>query len=51
MEKMINDDANKVIAIELGISQRAAETHRTHIMQKTHAKSLAQSIRMAMVLE
>lgn len=48
MEKMINGDANKVIAIDLGISQRTVEIHRAHIMQKTQAKSLAQLIKMAM---
>ena len=51
MEKMINGDPNKVIAIDLGISQRTVEIHRAHIMQKTQAKSLAQLIKMAMVLE
>jgi FixJ family two-component response regulator len=51
MEKIINGDANKVIAIDLGISQRTVEIHRAHIMQKTHAKSLAELIKMAVVME
>jgi FixJ family two-component response regulator len=51
MEKIINGDANKVIAIDLGISQRTVEIHRAHIMQKTHAKSLAELIKIAVVME
>jgi FixJ family two-component response regulator len=51
MGKIINGDTNKVIAIDLDISQRTVEIHRTHIMQKTQAKSLAQLIRMTVVLE
>ena len=51
MERMINGDANKVIAIDLSISQRTVEIHRSHIMQKTRAKSLAQLIKMAIAPE
>jgi FixJ family two-component response regulator len=51
MEKIINGDANKVIAIDLGISQRTVEIHRAHIMQKMHAKSLAELIKMALVMD
>ena len=38
--------ANKVIAIDLSLSQRTVELHRAHAMQKMQAKSLAQLIRM-----
>jgi len=51
MQKMIDGDANKVIAIDLGISQRTVEIHRSHIMQKTQAKTLAQLIMMTVALE
>ncbi|MFT6389796.1 MAG: FixJ family two-component response regulator [Cellvibrionaceae bacterium] len=51
MERMIAGDANKVIAIDLGISQRTVEVHRAHIMQKTQAKSLAQLIKVTVVMK
>lgn len=38
----------KVIASELGISQRTAETNRHQIMQKLHAGSIADLVRMKM---
>ena len=38
----------KVIANELGISQRTAETYRHLIMQKLHAGSIAELVRLTM---
>lgn len=38
----------KVIAHELGISQRTAETYRHLIMQKLHAGSIAELVRLTM---
>jgi FixJ family two-component response regulator len=38
----------KVIAYELGISQRTAETYRHLIMQKLHAGSIAELVRLTM---
>ncbi len=40
--------ANKVIAGDLGISQRTVEIHRAHLMEKMGANSLAQLVRMTM---
>ncbi len=40
--------ANKVMAAELGVSQRTIEIHRAHLMEKMHAASLAQLVRMTM---
>jgi two-component system response regulator FixJ len=37
---------NKVMAHELGISQRTIEIHRARIMEKMHAPSLAHLVRM-----
>ncbi len=49
MEQMFAGHANKVIAIELGISQRTVEIHRAHVMHKTKAKSLVHLVKMALL--
>jgi FixJ family two-component response regulator len=41
--------SNKVIAGDLGASQRTVEIHRAHVMEKMGAASLAQLVRMTMV--
>ena len=51
LEKIINGNANKVIAIDMAISQRTVEIHRAHIMQKMQTKSLPQLIKMVNQLE
>jgi len=43
--------ANKVIAIELGISERTVEIHRSNVMQKTGSRSLADLVRLLIKLE
>jgi len=37
---------NKVIAIDLGISERTVEVHRSHVMKKLGARTLAQLVRL-----
>jgi two-component system, LuxR family, response regulator FixJ len=43
--------ANKVIAIDLGISERTVEIHRSQVMHKTHSRSLADLVRLKLALE
>jgi FixJ family two-component response regulator len=38
---------NKQIALELGISEVTVKLHRAHVMQKMHAESLADLVRIA----
>ncbi len=48
MERMMAGQANKVIAIELDISQRTVEIHRSRVMHKMGTHSLAQLVRMVL---
>ena len=43
---IVEGKANKVIAIDLGVSQRTVEIHRAHVMEKLRAGSLANLVRM-----
>jgi two-component system, LuxR family, response regulator FixJ len=45
---MARGKANKLMAADLGVSQRTVEIHRSRIMEKTAAGSLAQLVRMVM---
>ena len=38
--------ANKVIALDLGISERTVEVHRSRVMKKLEARTLAQLVRI-----
>lgn len=48
MEMMVEGNANKVIAIDLNISQRTVEIHRSRVMQKMGTHSLAQLVQMVL---
>jgi FixJ family two-component response regulator len=48
MDMMIDGNANKVIAIDLGISQRTVEIHRSRVMEKMNTHSLAHLVRMVL---
>ncbi len=51
LELMTQGKPNKVMAGDLGVSQRTVEIHRARVMEKTGAASLAQLVRMTMDLE
>ena len=46
MQMMVVGKANKVIAIDLGISERTVEFHRANIMKKMQSRTLAELIHM-----
>ena len=44
MERVISGQANKVIAMDLGVSQRTVELHRSRVMHKLKMRSLAELV-------
>jgi FixJ family two-component response regulator len=44
MERVVAGQANKVIAIDLGLSERTVELHRAHVMEKMEVRSLAELV-------
>jgi two-component system, LuxR family, response regulator FixJ len=49
--RVADGQANKFVAIELGISERTVEIHRAQVMKKMGARTLAQLVRMKIDLE
>jgi len=51
MGLIVAGHANKVIAMDLGLSERTVEIHRARVMEKMATRSVAHLVRMAMELE
>jgi len=50
MELVVDGRANKVIAIDLGLSERTVEIHRANVMEKMGARSVAHLVKMHLTL-
>jgi len=50
-ERVAEGQANKVVAIDLAISERTVEIHRSQVMQKMAARNLADLVKMKMLLD
>ncbi len=44
MHRVVSGQANKVIAMDLGVSQRTVELHRARVMRKLRMRSLAELV-------
>ncbi len=51
MALIVAGHANKVIAMDLGLSERTVEIHRARVMEKMATRSVAHLVRMALELE
>ncbi|MFM1886037.1 MAG: hypothetical protein RL026_1194 [Pseudomonadota bacterium] len=50
LQLMTRGRPNKLMAVDLGLSQRTIEIHRARVMEKMQASSLAQLVRMTLEL-
>ncbi|HUX72732.1 MAG TPA: response regulator transcription factor [Steroidobacteraceae bacterium] len=50
MDLVVDGGANKVIAIDLGLSERTVEIHRAKVMEKMGARSVAHLVKLHMTI-
>lgn len=50
-ELVVAGKPNKVVASDLGLSQKTVEVHRAHVMEKMRAESFADLVKMAVLLD
>jgi two-component system, LuxR family, response regulator FixJ len=50
MAFVVDGKANKVIAIDLGLSERTVEIHRANVMEKMGARSIAHLVKMHLTM-
>ena len=50
LDMVVDGGANKVIAIDLGLSERTVEIHRAKVMEKMGARSVAHLVKMHLML-
>jgi two-component system, LuxR family, response regulator FixJ len=50
MNLVVDGKANKVVAIDLGLSERTVEIHRANVMEKMGARSVAHLVKMQLKL-
>jgi len=49
MDLVVSGRPNKVVGVELGLSQKTVEVHRSNVMKKMRARSFAELVQMVMV--
>lgn len=51
MDRVVTGQANKVIAADLGLSERTVEIHRARVMEKMEVRNLASLVRVAVAVQ
>ena len=51
LERVAAGQANKSVAIDLGVSERTVEIHRSHLMKKMGVRHLADLVRLKLLLD
>ena len=51
LDRLVAGQPNKTIAYDLGSSPRTVEVHQARVMEKMHARSLAELVRMTIATE
>jgi len=51
LDQIVEGKRNKVIAVDLGISQSTVEAHRAKVMEKLEARSLSELMRMMLLVD